>query len=65
MLEVFHSFKLFLYHILGRFDRKIEVALPDNRGRVDILKVHSKDKPLAPDVDLEQVIFYFFYYNFI
>ena len=41
----------------GRFDRKIEVGLPDFRGRVDILKVHAKNKPLAPDVDLEQVLF--------
>lgn len=39
----------------GRFDRKIEVGLPDNKGRVDILKVHARNKPLSPDVDLEQV----------
>merc|ERR1711871_1311843 len=39
----------------GRFDRKIEVGLPDFKGRVDILKVHAKNKPLAPDVDLEQI----------
>mmetsp|Transcript_23861 Transcript_23861/g.39844 ORF Transcript_23861/g.39844 Transcript_23861/m.39844 type:complete len:864 (+) Transcript_23861:123-2714(+) len=39
----------------GRFDRKIEVAVPDFRGRCDILKVHARNKPLAPDVDLEQV----------
>jgi len=39
----------------GRFDRKIEVALPDNGGRLDILKVHARNKPLAPDIDLEQV----------
>lgn len=39
----------------GRFDRKIEVGLPDFRGRVDILKVHARNKPLSPDVDLEQV----------
>eukprot|EP00595_Chromulina_sp_UTEXLB2642_P003462 CAMPEP_0196763718 /NCGR_PEP_ID=MMETSP1095-20130614/4592_1 /TAXON_ID=96789 ORGANISM="Chromulina nebulosa, Strain UTEXLB2642" /NCGR_SAMPLE_ID=MMETSP1095 /ASSEMBLY_ACC=CAM_ASM_000446 /LENGTH=834 /DNA_ID=CAMNT_0042117497 /DNA_START=98 /DNA_END=2602 /DNA_ORIENTATION=- len=39
----------------GRFDRKIEVGLPDFRGRVDILKVHARNKPLAPDVDIEQV----------
>jgi cell division protease FtsH len=36
----------------GRFDRKIVVPLPDRRGREDILGVHSKGKPLAPDVDL-------------
>ena len=39
----------------GRFDRKIEVGLPDFKGRVDVLKVHARNKPLAPDVDLEQV----------
>lgn len=39
----------------GRFDRKIEVSLPDYKGRVDILKVHAKNKPLSPDIDLEQI----------
>lgn len=35
----------------GRFDRQIVVGLPDVKGREQILKVHSKGKPLAPDVD--------------
>ncbi len=39
----------------GRFDRKVGVGRPDVRGREDILKVHSKEKPLAEDVDLKQV----------
>ncbi len=39
----------------GRFDRKVFVGKPDVRGREDILKVHSKNKPLSDDVDLEQV----------
>ena len=39
----------------GRFDRKVEVGLPDASGRVEILKVHARNKPLAPDVDLDQV----------
>ncbi len=39
----------------GRFDRKIAVSPPDVRGRKDILQVHSKNKPLAEDVDLEQI----------
>ena len=39
----------------GRFDRQITVNLPDAKGREDILKVHSKNKPLAPDVDLHEV----------
>lgn len=39
----------------GRFDRKISVVSPDVGGRKDILKVHAKNKPLADDVDLEQI----------
>ena len=36
----------------GRFDRRIVVNYPDVKGREEILKVHSRNKPLAPDVDL-------------
>lgn len=36
----------------GRFDRRVVLDRPDMRGREAILKVHSKGKPLAPDVDL-------------
>ena len=39
----------------GRFDRQIVVDAPDVKGREKILKVHSKDKPLGSDVDLESV----------
>ncbi|MBQ7740608.1 MAG: ATP-dependent zinc metalloprotease FtsH [Eubacterium sp.] len=39
----------------GRFDRQITVNRPDVKGREDILKVHSKNKPLAPDVDLKEI----------
>ncbi len=39
----------------GRFDRKVAVSRPDIRGREEILKVHSRKKPLAEDVDLKQV----------
>ena len=39
----------------GRFDRKISVGRPDIKGREDILKVHSKDKPLSEDVDLKEI----------
>jgi cell division protease FtsH len=35
----------------GRFDRQITVSNPDVKGREQILKVHMKDKPLAPDID--------------
>jgi cell division protease FtsH len=37
----------------GRFDRQIVVGYPDVKGREEILKVHSKNKPLGPDVDLK------------
>ena len=39
----------------GRFDRQITVNRPDAQGREDILKVHSKGKPLGPDVDLHEI----------
>ena len=39
----------------GRFDRQVTVNYPDQEGRVEILKVHSKGKPLAADVDLDNV----------
>lgn len=39
----------------GRFDRQVYVQYPDIKGREEILKVHSKNKPLAPDVDLKEI----------
>jgi cell division protease FtsH len=39
----------------GRFDRQVEIPLPNQRERAAILAVHSKDKPLGPDVDLDAV----------
>ncbi|KFG74902.1 ATP-dependent zinc metalloprotease FtsH [Streptomyces mutabilis] len=39
----------------GRFDRQIAVDRPDMQGRLEILKVHQKGKPVAPDVDLSAV----------
>ncbi len=39
----------------GRFDRKILVGRPDVKGREAILRVHAKNKPLAPDVDLKEI----------
>ncbi len=41
----------------GRFDRKISIGLPDIKGRRDILKIHSKDKPLSDDIDLEKIAY--------
>ena len=39
----------------GRFDRKVVMDNPDIKGRLDILKVHAKGKPLAADVDMEAI----------
>lgn len=39
----------------GRFDRQILVGYPDVKGREAILKIHTRNKPLAPDVDLETI----------
>ena len=39
----------------GRFDRKVGVGRPDIDGRKEILRVHSRNKPLGDDVDLEQI----------
>jgi len=39
----------------GRFDRQVTVNYPDTKGRTEILKVHAKGKPIAPDVDLNSI----------
>jgi len=39
----------------GRFDRHIGVDLPDKKGRLHILNIHAKNKPIAEEVDLEQL----------
>jgi cell division protease FtsH len=39
----------------GRFDRQVTVALPDKSGRENILKIHTKGKPLAEDVKIEDL----------
>ncbi len=39
----------------GRFDRQVTVNYPDRKGRREILAVHAKGKPLAPDVDLDTI----------
>ena len=39
----------------GRFDRKIAVGRPDVKGREDILKIHTKNKPLSEDVNLHEI----------
>jgi len=39
----------------GRFDREVYVGYPDIKGREEILKVHARNKPLGPDVDLKVI----------
>ena len=39
----------------GRFDRKVTIDIPDVKGRVQILEVHSKGKPLADDVEMQVI----------
>ncbi|MGI9952509.1 AAA family ATPase [Moorellaceae bacterium AZ2] len=39
----------------GRFDRHVKVELPDREGRLEILKLHTANKPLGPDVNLESI----------
>ncbi|KAF8701977.1 hypothetical protein HU200_033311 [Digitaria exilis] len=38
-----------------RFDRELDIGVPDEVGRLEILRIHSKDMPLADDVDLERI----------
>lgn len=45
---LFTSFK-------GRFDREVDIGIPDATGRLEILQIHTKNMKLADDVDLEQV----------
>jgi transitional endoplasmic reticulum ATPase len=39
----------------GRFDREIEIKVPDKKGRLEILQIHTRHMPLAQDVDLEKL----------
>lgn len=39
----------------GRFDREIDIGVPDEAGRLEILRIHTKNMKLGPDVDLEAV----------
>ena len=39
----------------GRFDRQITISVPDARGREEILKIHSANKPLGDDIDLKDI----------
>jgi len=39
----------------GRFDREIEISVPDKKGRLQVLKIHTRNMPLAKDVNLEEL----------
>ena len=39
----------------GRFDREVDIGIPDPTGRLEILRIHTKNMKLSDDVDLEQV----------
>ncbi len=39
----------------GRFDREIEIGIPDQKGRLEILQIHTRGMPLAEDVDLQKL----------
>ncbi|KAL5487188.1 hypothetical protein EMCRGX_G019762 [Ephydatia muelleri] len=39
----------------GRFDREVDIGIPDATGRLEVLRIHTKNMKLADDVDLEQV----------
>ena len=39
----------------GRFDREVDIGIPDTTGRLEVLRIHTKNMKLNDDVDLEQV----------
>ncbi len=39
----------------GRFDREIEIGVPDKEGRLDVLKIHTRNMPLSEDIDLKEI----------
>ena len=47
----------------GRFDRQVEVSLPDVNGRYEILKLHSRNKPISKKVDLKKVALETIYFS--
>lgn len=43
----------FLY--VGRFDREVDIGIPDSTGRLEILRIHTKNMKLEDEVDMEQI----------
>lgn len=56
VLQIFACVSL----VSGRFDREVDIGIPDTTGRLEILRIHTKNMKLAPDVDLEQVCSHFY-----
>lgn len=50
-----HTPHTFLCLSTGRFDREIDIGIPDSTGRLEILQIHTKNMKLSDDVDLERV----------
>ena len=50
-----HSNQCFHLIFPGRFDREVDIGIPDATGRLEILRIHTKNMKLGDDVDLEQV----------
>ncbi|OPJ71408.1 hypothetical protein AV530_011675 [Patagioenas fasciata monilis] len=46
---------MYVLYSPGRFDREVDIGIPDATGRLEILQIHTKNMKLADDVDLEQV----------
>ena len=44
-----------LLSLSGRFDREVDIGIPDVTGRLEILRIHTKNMKLADDVDMEKV----------
>ena len=52
---MFSIYDLHVFLFPGRFDREVDIGIPDATGRLEILRIHTKNMKLADDVDLEQV----------
>ena len=59
LLSIFNSMLSRVHNqqdnIPGRFDREIDIGIPDAVGRLEVLRIHTKNMKLGDDVDLEQV----------
>ena len=60
MVFMMKLFKCVVFTMIfpGRFDREVDIGIPDATGRLEILRIHTKNMKLSDDVDLEQVRYY-------